>query len=51
MFNYIYKLYYQIKTLYTIKKYIDIIYSTYENEEKLLNTFENLKQLGIEQSG
>ena len=45
MFNYIYKLYYQIKTLYTIKKYIDIIYSTYENEEKLLNTFENLKQL------
>ena len=45
MFNYISRLYYQIKTLYTIKTYIDIIYNTYENEEKLLLTFDNLKKL------
>ena len=43
--TYITRLYKQIKQLYTIKTYIDTIYTTFENEALLLSSFKELKLL------
>ena len=45
MITYITRLYRQIKQLYTIKTYIDTIYTTFDNEELLLTSFKELKLL------